>query len=53
MDKMEISMDQTAVKFPQKIFPIIEGEPDYHIIHNTWTLLYDNSSILSTTLWGG
>ena len=49
---MTLTVYQITAKFPHKIFPIIEGEPDCHITHTMWTLLYGNTSTLSTTLGG-
>ena len=46
-------MDQITTKFPHKVFPIIQGEPNYHRIHDMWNLLYGNAPTLSTTLGGG
>ena len=46
-------MDQITVKFPHKVFPILEGEPDYQIIHDMWDLLYGNAYTIPTTLRGG
>ena len=49
---MALYVDQIATKFPHTSFPVINGEPDYQIIHDTWTLLYRNASIITTTLGG-
>ena len=53
INKMSLMVDQITVKFPHKVFLIIEVEPDYHITHNMLTLLYVKVSTLSTTLGGG
>ena len=48
-----ISVDQIIVNFLHKSFPVIDVEPDYHITHYMWTLLYVNAHILTTILGGG
>ena len=51
--KPDLSFDQIIAKFPHKAFPMIEGEPDYHIIHNMWAVVYVNASTLINTMGGG
>ena len=50
---MALTVDQIAAKFPHKVFPMIEGEPNYQRNHEMWNLLYGNASTLKTTLDGG
>ena len=50
---MALTVDQIIAKFPHNNFPMVEGEPDYQIIRDVWTLPYGNASALSTALGGG
>ena len=53
IETMALTVDQINAKFPYKVFPVVEGEPDYQIIHNMCTPLYVNSLTLITTQGGG
>ena len=47
---MALSVDQIIAKFLHNSFPVIDGEPDYHITRDMWTLLYSNAPTLTTIL---
>ena len=53
IEMMALSVDQIIAKFLQKSFPVIDGEPDYQINNDMWTLIYDNTSNLTTNLGRG
>jgi hypothetical protein len=50
---MGLSSDDIVAKFPNKILPIIDDEPDYGTINNMVQLLYGNAASLPTSLGGG
>ena len=47
---MSLSVDQITAKLPRKCFLVIKEESNYQIIHYMWTLLYGNTSIITTKL---
>ena len=50
---MVFSVDDVVAKFPMKMMPKIDGEPDYGNINTMMQLLYVNAASLPTTLGGG
>ena len=50
---MALSVDQIIAKFLHKSFPVIDGEPYYHITHEMWNLIYVNAPTLTTIMGGG
>jgi hypothetical protein len=50
---MGLSVHDIVSKFPIKILPTINDEPDYGNINNMVQLLYGNAATLATTLGGG
>jgi hypothetical protein len=50
---MSLTVDAIVAKFPVKILPLINGEPDYDAINHMVQTLYGNAASLSTTLGGG
>jgi hypothetical protein len=49
---MGLSVHDIVAKFPIKILPTINDEPDYGNINNMVQLLYGNAAALATTLGG-
>ena len=47
---MALSVDQRIAKLLHKSLQIIDGEKDYQIIHDMWTVLYVNTPTLTTML---
>ena len=50
---MGLTVDDIVAKFPVKVFPPIEGEPDYSTISQLIQGLYGNAASLQTSLGGG
>ena len=50
---MALSVDQIFAKFLHKAFPVMDSKQDHQRIHGMQTLLYGNTSILTTMLGGG
>ena len=50
---MALSIDDITAKFPVKVLPRIEGEPNYDSIQEMVQMLYGNASSIPTTLGGG
>ena len=50
---MALYFYQIVANFTHTAFPVIGGKPYYQIIHNMWTLLYGNTSTLTTKPGGG
>ena len=49
---MVLSVDDVVSKFPIKIVPTIDGEPDYNTINMMMQLLYGNAAYLPKRLGG-
>ncbi len=47
------SVDDIVAKFPTKVLPRIDGEPNYETISNMNQLMFGNAATLQTTLGGG
>ena len=50
---MVLSVDQIITNFMYNFFPLINSKQDYHTIHDICTLLYGNTSTLTTMLGEG
>ena len=49
---MALTVDQIIAKLAHKAFCVNKGRPDCPIIHSMWSLLYGNTSNLTTKLGG-
>ena len=50
---MALYLEQIIGKFMHKYFPAINRKADYQSIHDIWTLLYGNTSTVTTVMVGG